>query len=93
VKPAVEVVRSDDPGAAILAAAARCDLLILGLRRSRQGRKTLGAFNRDLAFDAPCAVILLSRRPAATASDVVRPIREVAKVLPWTPRRADSEGR
>jgi amino acid transporter len=89
VKPSVAVVRSDDPTAAILAEAARCDLLILGLRRSRQGRKTFGAFNRTLAFDAPCAVILLSRRPAA--ADVVRPIREVAKVLPWSPRRADSD--
>jgi amino acid transporter len=90
VKPTVSVVRSDDPAAAILAEAAHFDLLILGLRRSRQGRKVLGAFNRNLAFDAPCAVILLSRRTAAT--DVGRPIREVAKVLPWTPRRAASEG-
>jgi amino acid transporter len=86
VKPTVEVIRSDDPASAILTEAARFDLLILGLGRSRQGRKRLGAFNRNLAFDAPCAVILLSRRPAST--DVARPIREVAKVLPWSPRRA-----
>lgn len=91
VKPSVQVVRSDDPAAAILAESARSDLLILGLSRSRQGRKSLGAFNRDLAFDAPCAVILLSRRPAASA-DVVRPIREVARVLPWAPWRGDTEG-
>jgi nucleotide-binding universal stress UspA family protein len=90
VKPSVQVIRSDDPAAAILAEAARCDLLILGVGRSRQGRKRLGAFNRNLAFDAACAVVLLSRRPAAT--DVARPIREVAKVLPWTPRRIESEG-
>ena len=92
VKPAVQVIRNDDPAAAILAEAVHFDLLILGLRRSRQGRKTLGAFNRNLAFDAPCAVVLLSRRPG-TATDVARPIREVAKVLPWTPRRADNEDR
>jgi basic amino acid/polyamine antiporter, APA family len=85
VKPSVEVIRSDDAAAAILAEAARFDLLVLGLR-SRQGRKTLGAFNRKLAFDAPCAVMLLSRRPAA--ADVAR----VAKVLPWPQRRAESEG-
>lgn len=90
VQPSVQVIRSDDPAAAILAEAARSDLLILGLGRSRQGRKRLGAFNRNLAFDAACAVVLLSRRPAAT--DVARPIREVAKVLPWTPRRTESEG-
>ena len=88
VKPTVQVIRSDDAVGAILAEAARFDLLILGLR-SKRGRKTIGPFNRKLAFAAPCAVILLSRRPATT--DVARPIREVAKVLPWQ-RRTESEG-
>ncbi|HEY5925187.1 MAG TPA: amino acid permease [Kofleriaceae bacterium] len=88
VKPTVEVIRNDDAAAAILSEAARFDLLLLGVR-SRQGRKMLGAFNRKLAFDAPCAVMLLSRRPPAT--DVARPIREVARVLPWSPRRVESE--
>ena len=89
VKPTVEVVRSDDPASAILAASERFDLLLLGLR-SRSGRKMLGSFNRRLAFEARCAVMLLSRRPPAT--DVARPIRGVARVLPWTPRRPGTEG-
>jgi hypothetical protein len=78
-----EVVRSDDPIAAILEEAARSDLLVLGLRKSRQGRKMLGSINRRLAVEAPCAVMLLSRRAQASIS------RPIATVIPWTPRRAD----
>ena len=87
--PRIEVVRSDDPATAILEEAARCDLMILGLRRSRQGRKMLGAINHRIAFEASCAVILLSRR-AAAMSELYRPIRGVVQdVIPWTPRKAD----
>lgn len=82
VTPAVEVVRSDDPASAIKAAAERFDLLILGLRRARQGRKMLGTINRAIAFSAPCAVILLSQRAAAMS--------ELAQVLPWP--RAETAG-
>jgi amino acid transporter len=82
VKPTVEVVRSDDPAAAIVAEAARSDLLILGIRRSRQGRKVFGSINRGIAFDAPCAVILLSNRDEAMTA--------IRDVIPWTPRRADT---
>jgi basic amino acid/polyamine antiporter, APA family len=88
-----EVARGDDPAAVILRHARRADLLVLGLRRSRQGRKMLGTLTRRLATEAPCAVILLSRR-AATMSELYRPIRgvvkDVATVLPW-PRRDDDE--
>ena len=80
-------MRSDDPAAAILEESARCDLLVLGLRRARAGRKMLGAINRRLALEAPCAVMLLSRR-AAAISELYRPI---ATVIPWTPRRADDQ--
>jgi amino acid transporter len=62
VAPAVEVLRGDDIGAAVVAAAAGHDVLVLGLHRSRQGRKTMGDINRMIAFQAPCAVLLLARR-------------------------------
>jgi nucleotide-binding universal stress UspA family protein len=85
VKPSVEVIRSDDPVGAIVTAAERADLLILGIGRGRSGKKTVGAFNRRLAFEARCAVMLLARRPPA--ADVGRPIRDVgdavAKVITW----------
>jgi hypothetical protein len=64
-EPAIEVLRDDDVGAAIVAAAAQHDVLVLGLHRSRQGRKTMGAINRKIAFEAPCAVLLLARRTTA----------------------------
>jgi APA family basic amino acid/polyamine antiporter len=79
-KPTVEVVRSDDIAAAILAEAARADLVVLGLRQSRQGRRMLGTINRAVAFESPCAVMLLARRPQGAVSDL-------ANVIPW-PRDA-----
>jgi nucleotide-binding universal stress UspA family protein len=75
-KPMVEVVRSDDVAAAILAEARRADLVVLGLRQSRQGRRMLGTINRTVAFESACAVMLLARRPQATVSDL-------ANVIPW----------
>lgn len=75
VKPSVEVIRSDDPAGAILTASERADLLILGAGGGKAGRKTLGAFNRRLAFEAKCAVMLLARKPPAV--DAMRPIRDV----------------
>ena len=87
--PTIEVVRSDDPATAILAAAVRCDLVVLGMRRSRGGRKMLGAVNRKIAAEAACAVMVLSRRQQAQISDLARPIRDVAQIVPFMPRRAD----
>jgi len=87
--PTVEVVRSDDPAAAILTEAARCDLVVLGIRRARTGRKVLGAINRRIAAEAACAVMVLSRRQQTQISDLARPIRDVAQIVPFLPRRAD----
>jgi basic amino acid/polyamine antiporter, APA family len=84
VKPKVEVVRSDDPAEAILAETSQADLVILGLRTSRQGRRMLGTINRRVAFEASCAVMLLARRPQATISELYRPIQNV---IPWPGRR------
>ena len=87
--PTVEVVRSDDPAAAILFEATACDLVVLGMRRSRAGRKMLGAINRRVAAEAACAVMVLSRRQQAQISDLTRPIRDVAQIVPFMPRRVD----
>jgi amino acid transporter/nucleotide-binding universal stress UspA family protein len=57
--PVVDVVRNDDPAAAVLEAAATCDLLVLGLQ-TRSGRKTFGEVTRRIAHGAPSAVIVLA---------------------------------
>ncbi|HEY5934507.1 MAG TPA: amino acid permease [Kofleriaceae bacterium] len=99
-KPTVEVVRSDDVATAIIAEAARFDLVVLGLRRSRSGRKMLGTINRKIASEAPCAVMLLSRRTTAineTIGDIYRPLRDVAQVPlslipnPWGSRKTGDD--
>ncbi len=88
----VEVVRSDDPSSAILEEAATSDLLILGLRQSRStGRKVFGKVTLRIARSAPCAVILLSRRPTAI-KELYRPLRDAVQLIPLTPRRADTLG-
>jgi amino acid transporter/nucleotide-binding universal stress UspA family protein len=85
----IEVVRSDDATAAILAAAARCDLVVLGMRRSRQGKKQLGTINRKIVADAACAVLLLSTQSQIGVAELTRPIRDVAQLVPFVPKRAD----
>ena len=83
VEPIVEVVRSGDPAEAILAEAARSDLLVLGLRQSSSGRKVFGKITLRIARSAPCAVILLARRAAAMC-EIYRPLR--GAVIPWRGR-------
>ncbi|HEY4178812.1 MAG TPA: amino acid permease [Kofleriaceae bacterium] len=78
---AVEVVRSDDPAGAIIAEAARCDLVVLGMRKSRSGGKQVGTINRRIASECACAVMLLSRQPQAQVTDLIQPIRDVANIV------------
>ena len=88
----VEVVKGEDPSAAILAEAGSSDLLVLGLRQSRStGRKVFGKVTLRIARAAPCAVILLSRRPTGM-KELYRPLKGAVQVIPWGPRRADSMG-
>ena len=88
----VEVVKGEDPSAAILAEAASSDLLILGLRQSRStGRKVFGKVTLRIARAAPCAVILLSRRPTAI-KELYRPLKGAVQLIPLTPRRAGTLG-
>ena len=82
----IEVVRSDDATAAILVEAARCDLVVLGMRRSRQGKKQLGSINRAIVAQAACAVMLLSTQ---SQLELTRPIRDVAQLVPFLPKRAE----
>jgi len=49
----------------------------------------LGAINRKIAAEAACAVMVLSRRQQTQISDLARPIRDVAQIVPFLPRRAD----
>jgi APA family basic amino acid/polyamine antiporter len=78
----VEVIRSDDAAAAILAETERFDLCVLGMRKMRSGKKVVGTINRRIAADAKCAVMLLSRSPQAQMSDLVQPIKDVANIVP-----------
>ena len=57
-----EVIRDDDPGAAIVRLAADFDLVILGLQRLSRHRKAFGEVALRVAHDAPCATILVSRK-------------------------------
>jgi APA family basic amino acid/polyamine antiporter len=56
VTPAVEIIRSDDPAAAIVSEASRSDLVVLAISRS------ISDLHRHVATNASCAVMLLSRR-------------------------------
>jgi nucleotide-binding universal stress UspA family protein len=76
VTPTVEVIRSDDPATAILAEAASCDLLVLGVQ-SRSGRTAFGDVALRNARGAPCAVILLSSK------QLYRPLRGAIQSFPW----------
>jgi amino acid transporter/nucleotide-binding universal stress UspA family protein len=92
VSTRVEVVRGEDPSAAILAEAATSDLLVLGLRQSRStGRKVFGKVTLRIARSAPCAVILLSKRPALV-KELYRPLKGAVQLIPLASRRADTLG-
>jgi amino acid transporter len=88
-KPTVEVIRSDDPPATILAEAARFDLVILGIRQARTGKKQIGTINRRIVFEAPCAVMMLSRRTQNLMSLPI-PLPNL-NVIPWPMRRTDDD--
>jgi basic amino acid/polyamine antiporter, APA family len=55
------VIRSDDPGGAIVEAAFGNELTILGVQRLARRHKAFGPVSLRIARDAPCATILVSR--------------------------------
>ncbi len=87
----VEIVRADNVAAAILAEAAKCDLVVLGMRRARTGKKQLGTINRTVVADAPCAVMLLSTKGQIGVAEFTRPISDLAQLVPFVPKR-DASG-
>jgi basic amino acid/polyamine antiporter, APA family len=76
VTPTVDVVRSDDPASAILAEAAKADLLVLGVQ-TKSGRKAFGDVALGIARGAPCAVIMLSSK------QLYKPLRGAMQSFPW----------
>ena len=74
-EPRIEILQSADPPAALIAAAAEHDLVVLGLKAAGWGRKVIGPVALRIAREAPCASILLSRRRAALPQAVYRPLR------------------
>jgi nucleotide-binding universal stress UspA family protein len=81
--PKVVLLRSDDPAAALIEEARQHDLLILGLKSVRWGRKVIGDFPLRIARESPTAVIMLSSRRSRAYSELYRPIRDAVHVLPW----------
>jgi basic amino acid/polyamine antiporter, APA family len=72
----IQVLRADDPVAAILAEAESHDLIVLGLRRRGWRRKVLSGVALQIARRAPCAAIVLSRRPPRVY-EILDPLRDV----------------
>jgi nucleotide-binding universal stress UspA family protein len=58
----VEVLRSDDPLAAVAQRCEHCDLLVLGVQRHARRKKLFGSFTRELAQRTSCPIVVMSRR-------------------------------
>ena len=58
----IEVLRDDDPLAAVAARAAVSDLTILGVQRHGRRKKLFGDFTRQIAQRTSCPLIVVSRR-------------------------------
>ena len=57
-----DVIRSDDPVAAIVSEAEQCGLLILGIQRLGPREKLFGRFTREVVRRTSCPILILSRR-------------------------------
>jgi hypothetical protein len=57
-----EVIKSDDPVAAITRRAEECGLVILGVQRIGPRQKLFGRFTRQIAQRTRCPIIVISRR-------------------------------
>ncbi|MEZ4228579.1 MAG: amino acid permease [Polyangiaceae bacterium] len=82
----VEVVRDDDPIAALKRAAATADLVVLGLRNDGGRRKVVSRVALAIASDAPCATLLLSSRRSLGHRHLYDPIRGVMDAIGPTQR-------
>ena len=84
-KATVNVVRSDDATAALLAEAATHDLVILGLPTAGLGRRTFGKFAVRFTHESRCATLLLSPR-RTRAYEFIEGMREAVEPLEWVVR-------
>ncbi len=82
----VKVLQSDDAMSALIEESANHDLIVLGLKSVGWGKRVFGAFTLKIAEKAPCAVLLLSRRPTRAyeffdplRDDVLDSIRDVVR--------------
>jgi amino acid transporter len=71
----VQIVRAEDPAAAIIAEAADYDLMVLGLGTGGWRKKSLDGFALRLARGCECATLLLSRRKPR-AYELLDPLRD-----------------
>lgn len=80
----VEVVRGDDVVGAITGRAADCDLLLLGLGRSRDGRHVFGAVVEQVVAEVDGAILLMGQSPGARFSEATARIAHATPGgAPW----------
>jgi amino acid transporter len=82
----VKVLRSDDALSALITESADYDLIVLGLKSVNWGKRVFGVFTLQIAAQASCAALLLSRRRTRAyefldpiRNDVVDSIRDVIR--------------
>lgn len=80
-EPEVEVLKDDDPVAALRRAAETADLVVLGLRSDGARRRITSRISLAIASEANCAALLLSSKPSLGYRDVYAPIRNVIDAL------------
>lgn len=82
--PTVQIVRNDDPVAALVELSKGHDLMVLGVSRTRWGRRTFGKIALSVAREASCAAMIISGRRSQIYSEVYRPLRDAVRVIPRT---------
>ena len=80
-EPQVDVLRDDEPVAALKRAAASADLVVLGLRNDGGRRKVVSRIALAIARDAPCASLLLSSKRSLGYRDLYSPIQGVMDAM------------
>jgi nucleotide-binding universal stress UspA family protein len=82
--PTVQIVRSDDPVAALVELSKDHDLMVLGVTQTRWGRRSFGRIALSVAREASCAAMIISGKRSQIYSEVYRPLRDAVKVIPRT---------
>lgn len=82
--PTVQIVKNDDPVAAMVELCKEHDLVLLGVSQTRWGRRTFGRIALAVAREASCAAMIISGRRSQIYSEVYRPLRDAVRVIPRT---------